>query len=207
MSAKRIKILFILLIGIFIYAPSVFAFSVEDQKAINELNKNYSNVVSENKLLKNDIELIKSNQLNTNLATQKLVDGVNIKNEGIDFKSHYYDLALELLTLFGVIVVAVAIVVGILKKNQIADAREEMRDLLDDFRKEQDRMIDLSKERVDYEIEKMKDNDKQNIKKIEYKYKNFALSIRDSLAEKEIKKIDDSGVVDEKETKEEELIF
>jgi len=197
-------ILFVLL-GFMVSVPSVFAFSGNDQKAIDNLSK-------ENKALKLEIDDLKgqylkmqSSQSLYDSVNQKLIEGVNIKNEGVDFKSHYYDSVITLFSIFGFLILAVAIILGLVKGKEIKDARKEMKD---DFKIINDRYSDFEKtqkEKIDQDLSKMKSEKEDFLKGLSNEFKEFQLNIRKRLIEQNISS--DGGIVvddssDEKDNEE-----
>ncbi|MFZ2310420.1 MAG: hypothetical protein WAW11_02660 [Patescibacteria group bacterium] len=144
MSVKKIKILLIFLIGAFILVPDVFASSNNDQ-IIEELNKNINFVIEENSKLKSDINFIKnnqqdyenkldlitSNQLNVSTANEKLLEAINTKNEGVDFKEKYWDILLNHVKIYGALFLLIAIGLGIYRAGEVRSAKEDFDKFID----------------------------------------------------------------------------
>jgi hypothetical protein len=160
MSVKKIKILLILIIGTCILVPDVFASTNNDQK-IEEINKKIDLISEENSILKSDINFIKnnqqdyknqldltiSNQSNISIANEKLLEAVNTKNDGIDFKEKYWDILFILINVYGVLLLLIATGLGVYKSGEIKGAREDF-----------DKFIDHGKDDIERVIKKQDDD-------------------------------------------------
>ncbi len=188
MSIKSIKYL-VILIGIFIYVPCVFASPDNDQKVINDLNKKIDLIVKENTTLNSDINSIKSNQQdykkqldltisnqsNISLANEKLLEAVNTKNDGIDFKEKYWDILFILINVYGVLLLIIATGLGIYKSGEIKGAREDF-----------DKFID----RGNADIEKVIKRQEEDFKEIKDKFIAEIDEVKNQYAMKLADKID-----------------
>lgn len=186
-----IALLFVINLGLFI--QPLYAFYGKDLEVVNE-------ILTKQEVQNQKIENIESSKSIYDQSIKNSIDALNVKNEGISFKSNYYDTALKLITIFGGLVVAVAIVLGFYKKGEIDNARKETRDNFNDLKEDFKEFKNNAKDNFNLEISKFKEQKKEYFLKMDRDYKNYFLSIKGQIIDStqdEVIGIDQKENIDE----------
>jgi hypothetical protein len=147
------------------FAHPAFAFYGKDLETVN-------GILLKQELQNSKIENIEKSKAIYDETIKNSIEALKIKNEGIDFKSNYYDLALKLITLFGFLVVVIATILGFYKKGEIQNAREEVHGDLKTIKGEFDELKKEAKKKLDDEISLWKMQKKEMLDNLQIQYKD-----------------------------------
>jgi len=144
---KKPLLILILFVALVLNIQRVFAFDVNEKNILDAQQQSIENRMENLNIkidnLKNQNDIYEKNG-------DKLIKMVDVN---IDRQNDYYKKVMDYLTIFGILVVATAMIVGLYKNKEIADARK-------DFKEQADELF----LKIEKDCQKITDNALENLK-------------------------------------------